>query len=93
LKSVSSFPEISRRSALLGMIALATVRTGVARAADEVLPSWNDGPTKQAIIKFVQQTNDTSSAQFVLPEQRIAPFDQAAYSHGVGSYIVCVRNV
>jgi hypothetical protein len=76
LKSVSSFPEISRRSALLGVIALATVRTGVARAADEVLPSWNDGPTKQAIIKFVQQTTDTSSAQFVLPEQRIAAFDQ-----------------
>ena len=68
--------NVSRRSALLGMMALATVRAGVARAADEVLPSWNDGPAKQAIIKFVQQTTDAASAQFVPPEQRIAAFDQ-----------------
>ena len=68
--------NVSRRTALLGMMALATVRAGVARAADEALPSWNDGPAKQAIIKFVQQTTDAASAQFVPPEQRIAAFDQ-----------------
>src|SRR4051794_37309581 len=40
------------------------------------LASWNDGPTKQAIIDFVRATTDRSSAKFVPPEARIATFDQ-----------------
>ncbi len=40
------------------------------------LPSWNEGPAKRAIVKFVQATTDASSAQFVPPAQRIATFDQ-----------------
>jgi len=44
-------------------------------ALAEPLPSWNEGLTKQAIIKFVQTVNDKSSPQYVPPEQRIATFD------------------
>jgi len=44
-------------------------------APAEPLPSWNEGLTKQAIIKFVQTVNDKSSPQYVPPEQRIATFD------------------
>jgi hypothetical protein len=40
------------------------------------LPSWNDGPTKQAIITFVRETTSQSSPKFVEPEERIATFDQ-----------------
>ena len=40
------------------------------------LPSWNDGPAKQAIVKFVQETTTPGSPQFVRPEERIATFDQ-----------------
>ena len=40
------------------------------------LPSWNDGPAKQAIVDFVRATTDTASPQFVPPEERIATFDQ-----------------
>jgi phosphoserine phosphatase len=40
------------------------------------LPSWNDGPAKQAIVSFVQATTDRSSASYVLPEARVATFDQ-----------------
>jgi hypothetical protein len=40
------------------------------------LPSWNDGPAKQAIINFVKTTTDKTSAQFVQPEDLIATFDQ-----------------
>jgi phosphoglycolate phosphatase-like HAD superfamily hydrolase len=40
------------------------------------LPSWNDGPAKQAIIDFVRATSDRSSASYVVPEDRIAVFDQ-----------------
>jgi phosphoglycolate phosphatase-like HAD superfamily hydrolase len=44
-------------------------------AAGDALPSWNDGPAKQAIIEFVQTTTDKSSPKFVPPERRIATFD------------------
>jgi phosphoglycolate phosphatase-like HAD superfamily hydrolase len=40
------------------------------------LPSWNDGPAKQAILGFVKATTDKSNPQFVPPEDRIATFDQ-----------------
>ena len=41
------------------------------------LPSWNDGPAKQAIVAFVQATTiDKTSPKFVPPEERIATFDQ-----------------
>jgi len=49
---------------------------GMAEVAPaDPLPSWNEGLTKQAIIKFVQTVNDKSSPQYVPPEQRIATFD------------------
>jgi hypothetical protein len=46
------------------------------RAADDPLPSWNDGPAKTAILQFVQATTDQSNAKFVAPEERVAAFDQ-----------------
>jgi len=46
-----------------------------AQAADP-LPSWNDGPAKQAIVAFVKATTDESSPKFVPPSERIATFDQ-----------------
>jgi phosphoglycolate phosphatase-like HAD superfamily hydrolase len=40
------------------------------------LPSWNDGPAKQAIVDFVRTTTDTASPNHVPTEDRIAVFDQ-----------------
>ena len=40
------------------------------------MPSWNDGPAKQAVIRFVTETTAPGSAKFVEPEDRIAAFDQ-----------------
>jgi phosphoglycolate phosphatase-like HAD superfamily hydrolase len=54
-------------SAVLGVQALAQT---------DPLPSWNDGPAKQAIVQFVQTTTDKSSPRFVPPAERIASFDQ-----------------
>jgi phosphoserine phosphatase len=45
-------------------------------AQNAILPSWNDGPAKQAITQFVRATTDKSSPQFVPPEDRVATFDQ-----------------
>ena len=44
--------------------------------AQDPLPSWNDGATKQAIVDFVKATTTTGGANFVPPEERIATFDQ-----------------
>jgi phosphoglycolate phosphatase-like HAD superfamily hydrolase len=50
---------------------------GVTRAnAQDPLPSWNDGPAKQAILAFVKEVTDNSDPKYVAPETRIATFDQ-----------------
>jgi phosphoserine phosphatase len=46
-----------------------------ARAQDP-LPSWNEGPAKQAILSFVKDTTEKSSPKYVEPADRIATFDQ-----------------
>jgi phosphoglycolate phosphatase-like HAD superfamily hydrolase len=46
----------------------------LAHAAD-ALPSWNDGPAKQAIVKFVKEVTDKSGKSYVPPAERIATFD------------------
>src|SRR5262249_55541442 len=45
-------------------------------AATDPLPSWNDGPTKKAILDFVQTTTDKTSPKYVPPAARIVTFDQ-----------------
>jgi hypothetical protein len=56
-------------------ITVAVLSTGVARAQDP-LPSWNDGPTKQAITEFVKATTTQGGPRFVPPDARIATSDQ-----------------
>lgn len=57
----------------LGLILLASAE---AQAQSDVLPSWNDGPAKKAIISFVQTTTDKSNPSYIPPQERIATFDQ-----------------
>ncbi len=40
-----------------------------------LLPSWNNTPTKQAILEFVRSVTDKSHANYVKPQERIATFD------------------
>ena len=47
-----------------------------AQAQTDALPSWNDGPAKQAILEFVKDTTTQGSANFVPPAESIATFDQ-----------------
>lgn len=49
--------------------------TSTLQCADP-LPSWNDGPAKQAIIDFVRSTTDKQSPDYVIADARIATFDQ-----------------
>src|SRR5215831_1905235 len=41
----------------------------------EPLPSWNDGPTREAILAFVEGVSDESDPGYVPPVERIAVFD------------------
>jgi hypothetical protein len=43
--------------------------------ASDPLPSWNDTPSKQSIIAFVQQVTKEGSPEFVPAPERIAVFD------------------
>lgn len=40
------------------------------------LPSWNEGPAKQAVISLVAETTTAGGPHFVKPADRIAVFDQ-----------------
>src|ERR1700761_2933858 len=57
-----------------GAAALST--GGQASAKSDPLPSWNAGPAKDAIVKFVHATTDAASPDFVPVADRIATFDQ-----------------
>ena len=54
----------------------ALIMPGPAAAEASPLPSWREGPAREAILAFVRATADASSRQFVPPEERIATFDQ-----------------
>jgi phosphoglycolate phosphatase-like HAD superfamily hydrolase len=59
----------------LGFVAVALVFVATVARAQDPLPSWKDGPAKQAIIGFVQATTTQGSPSFVPPAERIATFD------------------
>jgi phosphoglycolate phosphatase-like HAD superfamily hydrolase len=69
------FPNFSAFARLLALGALLALGTQ-AFAQTDPLPSWNDGPTKQAIVAFVKDTTTQGSPKFVPPAERIATFDQ-----------------
>jgi hypothetical protein len=64
--------------ALAAMPALPGLLDATAAEAQTGAPlaSWNDGPAKRAILDFVRVTTDSSSKDFVPPEERVAEFDQ-----------------
>jgi len=63
------------RRTLVVAVSLFTLGSASVGAQATPLSSWNDGPTKRAIMTFVRTTTDRSSAQYVAPDERIATFD------------------
>lgn len=70
--------RLTRYAVFARIVALGTllVFSLYAQAQTDPLPSWNDGPAKQAIVAFVKDTTTQGSPRFVPPEERIATFDQ-----------------
>jgi hypothetical protein len=50
----------------------------------EVLPSWRDGATKQAIVDFVRRTCGGDGSNAVPVEERVAVFDNDGRSGADG---------
>ena len=48
---------------------------GAGADAADPLPSWNDGPAKAAILKFVRGVTTEGEPDYVSPHERIATFD------------------
>ena len=67
----TTHPKNLLAAALAGAFAFTTI---IAHAADP-LPSWNDGPAKQAIISFAEKVTKEGSPDFVPVAKRIATFD------------------
>ena len=57
------------------VVAILLFYSGLAFAQVDVLPSWNDGPAKQAIIEFVAKVTKQGGPDFVPIAERIATFD------------------
>ena len=82
-RKTSAFRNRSSRFALddgaastLSLPLLTTPAVAQTTTSSGALPSWNEGPAKQAILDFVRDTTGPGSPKFVLPEDRIATFDQ-----------------
>lgn len=81
--SLQKFISIAASVALLVLIGFAVAaqsNDGGSRAMEasqsgDPLPSWNEGPSKKAIVDFVTKTTTSGDADYVAPADRIAVFD------------------
>lgn len=87
----------SRRSVLGTLTSLPLIGVagaGPAGAADDPLPSWNDGPAKAALAAFVAEVTTEGDPGFVPAAERIAVFDndgtlwceQPAYTQAIFAF-------
>ena len=84
MKTTAPFPGINRRALLSTMALLPALSVpffpvsapAQTATAGGLLPSWNEGAAKQAIFDFVRATINRSSPSYVVPDDRIAVFDQ-----------------
>jgi phosphoglycolate phosphatase-like HAD superfamily hydrolase len=60
---------------LLATIVLLFAIPGIGEAAEDLLPSWNDGPVKKAVTDFVTRVTTEGGPNFVPLAERIATFD------------------
>ena len=64
-------------------------------AAQDALPSWNDGPAKKAIVEFVAAVTDEKGRDYVEPAKSMArgstrPYTQDSMTRGM---LVLVPNI
>ncbi len=67
--------QLKKLSGLLTTCLLLSFFISELAFASDPLASWNEGPTKQAIINFVDKVKQKNSKDYVPPSERIAVFD------------------
>ncbi|KRE11772.1 haloacid dehalogenase [Bosea sp. Root483D1] len=81
MKPISTSGDLSRRVLLNTLAALPTLLVPLslisssAYAQTDPLPSWNDGPAKTSITRFVARVTAQGEPDYVAPAERIAVFD------------------
>jgi hypothetical protein len=78
LESNSALTRRELPAALAGVttaLTLAPSAAGAQAAERDPLPSWNDRPTKQAILSFVERATQPGSPDFTPEPERVATFD------------------
>src|SRR6266545_2656445 len=63
------------RALLLGLALFVCGLEPIGAQAPDPLPSWNDGPTKQAIVDYVTRVTKDGGPDYVAPNDRLATFD------------------
>ena len=53
-----------------------------------LLSSWNEGPSKAAIVDFVERVTDPQSSDYVPEPERIATFDNDGYPVGGAAHVL-----
>jgi hypothetical protein len=73
----SNLPPLRRRAlaALLPGLAMAPAGGAAQAPPGDPLPSWREGPRKQALRRFVAAVTERGGPDFVPPSERIAAFD------------------
>jgi phosphoglycolate phosphatase-like HAD superfamily hydrolase len=66
---------MKRRSFVTGLAAAGLLPAAPSFAQADPLPSWNDGPVKQAILAFMPRVTTVGGTDFVPVPERIATFD------------------
>ena len=69
-----ALPRMSTAILLAAALAVAAAPTPP-RIPHDPLPSWRSGPTRDALLAFVDQVVDEASVHYVPPDERIAVFD------------------
>ncbi len=69
--------KISCRHRFIALVSVCVLAcsANIVPAADDPLPSWQDGKTRQAIMDFVRKVTEAESPDFVVEAKRIATFD------------------
>ena len=75
LRPASGRPRLNRTAIQVWLTSLLLVFVATSAARAEDLPSWNDGPARDAIQKFVAEVTTEGSPDFVPVPERIAVFD------------------
>ena len=76
-RTCSSIPRHRRVASCLSVVAifLSSVLAACGPSQEDVLPSWNEGPSKKAIVEFVSRVTTPAGSDYVAPPERIAVFD------------------